>query len=180
MVGKFDGLAFGLAATLAFGRAFRSTSGEQLKLLETAEEFGSDESAHEINATGVEAQRSENDADGQRSPKANNVNSRGCQPTEDVETNIDPAGVKQFCVLLRQILFIELNAVFDQKFPQLVFERNLLVMFLLVLDVCDHGIPVAVRQGECPVAVLPMAEFRKDVLLLNPCAGSNFDVLHQV
>ena len=43
VIGELNGLAFGFAPTLPFGRALGATGGEQLKLFEAAEEVGSDE-----------------------------------------------------------------------------------------------------------------------------------------
>src|SRR5262245_52015098 len=97
MIGEFDGLAFGFAPPLTFSRALGSTRREQLKLFEAAEKFGGDERAHGIKRKGVETGSCEDGSRAgicrrrtlvctffaglvtllTRSPKANNVNSRG-------------------------------------------------------------------------------------------------------
>ena len=43
VIGEFDGLTASAAAALALGRAFRPARGEQLELLEPAQQFRSDE-----------------------------------------------------------------------------------------------------------------------------------------
>ena len=68
----------------------------------------------------------------------------------------------------------------DQKSPQLVFERNGLVMFFLTLDVFNHRVLVIVRNGERAVAILPMREIRKDAVLFDPTTGAGFDVFDQI
>lgn len=69
--------------------------------------------------------------------------------------------------------------MFNQKFTQLILERNHLVMFLLPFDVFNHRVLVAVRNRESTVTLLPMIEARENVVLFNPTAGADFDVFYQ-
>ena len=67
-----------------------------------------------------------------------------------------------------------------EEFAQFIEIRPRLVMFFLSLDVFDHRVAVAMRDGECPVSILPVREIRKDTAFFDPQRRGDLDVFHQI
>ena len=83
-------------------------------------------------------------------------------------------------ILFPESLFIKFQSVPLQQSSELVLKAHLLMMLLLPFDVSPHPFHSRLADRECGISCLPGKLGHAWQILMNPSAGSGFEVSEQI